>query len=193
MTPSTSDAPDSSASTTVAALGRSRGWAIAFGAVTVVIGVLVMIWPGATVLAVAILFGIQLLVGGIFRLVTAISTSEAETSSRVLFAVIGILSIIAGILCLRAPFQTVAVLALILGLMWVVGGVVEIFHAFGPQVHGRGWAVTSGVVGVLAGVIVLVYPISSLLTLTWLFGILLVVLGVVTIVAALMAHRNAPT
>ena len=192
MTQSVPNATDTGgAAGMVTTIGKSRGWAITFGVITVIIGVLIMVWPGPTLLFVAILFGIQLLIAGIFRLVTGLSRSGIETSSRVLYSVIGILSIIAGILCLKAPIATVGILALIIGLMWVIGGIVEIVHAFGDDVHGRGWLITSGVIGVIAGIIVLVYPGASLVTLTWLFGILLVVLGIVAVVSAIMSGRES--
>ncbi|CCH28307.1 putative membrane protein [Saccharothrix espanaensis DSM 44229] len=169
----------------LAALGQSKGLRVTFGVITVLIGLLVLIWPGLTILTAAVLFGVQLLITGVFWLVSTFTTDGAGTGQRVLFAVAGLLSLLAGILCLRAPFQTIAVLALLLGAIWVVGGVAEIFHGFGTS----GWAVFSGVVTVIAGIVVLVAPLSSMVALAWLFGITLLVLGILSIAAAVSDGR----
>jgi len=49
----------------VAQVGRHWGWVLAFGIITLVIGIAALIWPGRTLVVVAVLFGIQLIVMGI--------------------------------------------------------------------------------------------------------------------------------
>jgi uncharacterized membrane protein HdeD (DUF308 family) len=161
----------------VATLGRSRGWTIAFGVVTLAAGVLVLTWPGQTVLVLAWLIGVQLLISGVFRLVASFSAPQ----SRALLAVAGVLAIVVGILVLRHPLQTVAVLVLLLGLYWVVSGTVEIVHAFSGQMSSRGWAFALGGISVVAGIVLLTFPVSSAATLALLVGLLLVVYGGATI------------
>ena len=142
-------------------------------------------------LFVAVVFGVELIVAGIFRLVAAVALEEGAATSRVLLAVLGLLSILAGVLCLRAPFQTVLLLGLFLGLFFVISGVVEIFQGASGDSPSPGWTVASGVLGLLAGIVVLVWPLSSLVTLTWLFGITLLVIGVMTIAAGFAQRRTA--
>jgi uncharacterized membrane protein HdeD (DUF308 family) len=48
----------------------------------------------------------------------------------------------------------------------------------------RGWAIASGILGILAGIVVLVYPAPSLLVLALVLGIWLLVFGIMEIVAA---------
>lgn len=174
---------------TLALLGRAKALRITFGVLTVAIGVAVLVWPGITLLAAAVLFGVQLLVTGVFWLVSSFTAHTRGGGYRVLMGVAGLLALLGGILALRAPFQTVAVLALILGATWVVGGVAEVFHGFGAS----GWAVFSGVVTLVAGIVVLVAPLSSAVALAWLLGIALVVLGVVSIAGAMTEGRAAST
>jgi uncharacterized membrane protein HdeD (DUF308 family) len=173
----------------IAAIGQSRGWRIGLGVMTAVAGALILAWPGGALVAVAILVGIELIVTGIFRIVTAFSADSAAT--KVLFVVLGLLLIVVGVLCLRSPFHTTAILVLLFGVSCVFSGVIELFHGFGG---GGGGAIASGIVGTLVGVVVLVYPVSSVTTLIWLFGIALLVLGVVTIVGAMYgANRGRAT
>ena len=75
----------------------SRGSAILvgiFGAVTVVVGVLAMIWPGKTVVVLALLFGIQLVVAGIIRFVEGLARTEESGGTRTMLALLGVLSVI---------------------------------------------------------------------------------------------------
>jgi uncharacterized membrane protein HdeD (DUF308 family) len=172
------------------ALGRSWGWILFFGIVTLLAGILTVAWPGRTVLVIAVLFGLQLFVGGIFRLVAAF-TNEAA-GHRVAYTLIGILSIIVGILCLRNLFQTVALLALILGVFWVISGVMDFFTGvFVRDMPRRGWVIFTGILGFLAGLVVLFQPAISLATLAWVLGIWLIVYGSMEIVASFSVRKLA--
>ena len=173
----------------LAAAGSSPALSLGAGAVSVVIGLLVIFWPGITLLVLAVLFAIQFIIAGVLQIVTAFA-ADGGTGSRVLLGLLGALSILVGVLCLRSPLQTVVVLGLLIGAMWVVGGVIGIVHALGAERgSGRGWAIASGIISIIGGVIILVYPALSLLTLTWLLGIVLVVNGVVLIARGFTAQR----
>jgi uncharacterized membrane protein HdeD (DUF308 family) len=163
---------------------------LAAGALSVLIGLLVLAWPGATIRIIAWLFAIQLLIAGVLQLVSAFS-AERGPGGRVLFALLGALSILVGLLCLREPLQTALVLGLLIGAMWVVQGVAGMVHAIANESGAaRGWAITSGVLSVLGGAVVLVYPGTSLVVLTWLFGIVLVAVGGVLIAHGLSTRRS---
>lgn len=180
----------SGAADTLATLGRSRGLLIAFGVITAVAGGLVLAWPGGTLVAVAVVIGLQLIIGGIVRAITAFTFDADSVAGRILFLLLGIVMVVLGILCLRAPLQTIAVLVLLFGLSSVVGGAVELFHGF---TGGGGWSIASGVVSVLVGVVVLAYPVSSVSTLIWLCGIALVVLGLTAVLGAFTPARRRAT
>jgi uncharacterized membrane protein HdeD (DUF308 family) len=171
----------------MAVLGESRWLRIAFGVVTAIAGVLILAWPGGTLVAVAVLLGIQLIVGGVFRAITAFTFPADGVAARILFLLLGILLVILGILCLRSPLQTIAVLVLLFGLSCVVSGAMELFHGFAG---GGGWAIASGIVGILVGIVVLSYPVSSVATLIWLLGIALVVIGLTSILGAFTLGRS---
>ncbi len=166
----------------------SRGVAIFAGAVSVIFGALVIFWPDVTVQVVAVLFGIQLLVHGAFRLAESVAITDASGGSRALLAVLGILSIIVGVLCLRHVLQTIAVLALLLGLFWLVGGIIELFRAITDRsMPNRGLAAVSGALGAVAGIVVLVWPGISVLALAVVLGIWLVIFGLIAIFAGMRA------
>jgi uncharacterized membrane protein HdeD (DUF308 family) len=172
----------------LADLGASWGWLLAFAILTFIVGIVIVIHPTGALSFFAILLGLQLFIGGIFRLVAAFT--RAGEGHRTLFAILGIVSIIVGILCLRHVMQTIAVLGLLLGIFWVVNGLIEFFVAVAEKdVPNRGLTVVMGIIGFIVGIVVLVYPSMSLAALTWVLGLWLLVLGVLGIVGAFRARR----
>ena len=138
-------------------------------------------WPGKTIVVVAILFAAWLFVSGIVSVIQSF-TDEGDAGMRVLHALIGILSVIVGFALLRTPFQSVEVVIFVIGIFWVAQGIVTFITAFSVR-QGRGWRLFMGAIGVLAGLVVLEYPIDSALTLAFFGGIWLVILGIMQVVA----------
>jgi|SRR4029453_1283650 uncharacterized membrane protein HdeD (DUF308 family) len=169
----------------LAGIGRHWGWVLAFGIVTLVLGLLVLAWPDRTVVVIAVLFGLQLVLAGIFRFVAALASDDESGGTRVLLALLGVLSFIVGLYALRHVLVTVAALALLLGIFWIVHGAVEVFAALSHRtMRSRGWTIFMGLLSIVAGVVVLVYPGISLVTLAVVLGIWLLVFGVMEIVLA---------
>jgi uncharacterized membrane protein HdeD (DUF308 family) len=178
----------------LAGIGRHWGWVLTFGIITLLAGLLTVVWPGRTIVVIAVLFGIQLIVAGIFRFVAAFAVDEAAGGTRVLLALLGVLSLIVGLYAVRHLQVTVAALALLLGIFWIVNGAVETFTALShrgmPQ---RGWTIFMGLLGIVAGIVVLVYPGISLLTLALVLGFWLLVYGIMEIVAAFRLRQAGQT
>jgi uncharacterized membrane protein HdeD (DUF308 family) len=170
-------------------IADSPGLMFGAGALSILIGVLVLAWPGATIVVIAWLFAVQMLVAGVLQLVSAFSAGRGP-GGRVLSVLLGALSILVGLLCLRATLQTALLLGLIIGALWVVQGIAGVVDAVGSERGAeRGWAIVSGVLSVVGGAVVLIYPGTSLVVLTWMFGIVLVVVGVVVVIQGLVARR----
>jgi uncharacterized membrane protein HdeD (DUF308 family) len=173
----------------LARVGRHWGWMMAFGIISLLAGVAVLVWPGRTLIVVAVLFGIQLVVTGIFRFVAAFASEDLTGGTRVLLAVLGVLSLIIGLYAVRHVLVTLLALALLFGIYWIVNGAVELFMALSARgVPGRGWTVVMGVISMLAGLLVLVYPAISLLTLVVVLSVWLLVLGLMEIILAIRAR-----
>jgi uncharacterized membrane protein HdeD (DUF308 family) len=169
----------------LAGVGRHWGWVLGFGIVTLLAGLLAIVWPGKTIVAIAVLFGIQLVVAGIFRFVAAFAADDETGGTRVLLALLGVLSFIVGLYALRHVLLTIAALALLLGIFWIVNGAVETFAALSHRgMQGRGWTIFMGLLSVVAGIVVLVYPAISLATLAIVLGFWLLVYGIMEIMLA---------
>ncbi len=166
----------------VARVGRHWGWLLAFGIITVLLGIIALAWPGRTLVVVAVLFGAQLIVMGIFRFVGAIASEDLTGANRVLLALLGVLSLIVGLYAVRHLLVTLFALVVLLGIFWIVSGAVELFMALSHrEMSQRGWNAIMGVISIVAGIVVLAYPDISLLVLAVLLSIWLVIFGVMEI------------
>ena len=173
-------------------LGRHWGWVLSFGIITLAAGVAVLVWPSATLLVIAVVFGVQLIVAGIFRFVAAFATDDASGGTRILLALLGVISIIIGLWAVRHVLLTLLALVVLLGIFWVVNGAIELFTALSHrELPARGWTAAMGVLSVVAGIIVLIYPGETLLVLSVVLGIWLLVYGAMEIMAAFRFRRLA--
>lgn len=167
-----------------AALAVAREWpAVMFvGLLTVVFGVVVVAWPSQTLVVLSVLLGIQLLLVGLFRLISAFS-SEAIAPGFLGF--VGILGMVAGVAVLRRPFETVAVLATILGIVWIVSGTIDIISAIADSRLDDRWLLgLAGLLAVAAGVIVVSWPQPTVAVIAWIAGIYLMIAGIATMYGA---------
>ena len=164
---------------TLTDLGRHWGWVLAYGIITVLAGLAALVWPAPTIVVLAVVFGIQLIVAGIYRIIAAFGTDDASGAVRVLYALLGIFSITVGLYAVRHVLVTIVALPLILGIYWVVNGAIELFTALvHREMPGRGWIGVTGFLSILAGLVAFLYPAITLLGLALVLGIWLVVLGI---------------
>ena len=154
------------------------------GVAAVVLGVLVLVWPGETLVLVGTLFGIYLLISGAFQIAGAFGT-HVPGHLRALGLLSGALSVLLGLICFRGPMESILLLAIWIGFGWLLRGIMQIFVAMSADaMPARGWQIAFGVIGVIAGIVLISSPITSLATLTLLAGIWLVVLGVIEVIHA---------
>ncbi len=157
---------------------------LASGVLAVILGVMVLIWPGITILLAAIFFGAYLLVTGIAQVIFAFSL-HVSAGGRVLLFLSGAAALILAVLCFRSLQDSILLLAIWIGIAFIFRGVATAVSAISdPSLPGRGWELFIGVISLIAGVIVLASPFQSLETLTLVVGIWLVVLGVFEVVSA---------
>jgi uncharacterized membrane protein HdeD (DUF308 family) len=109
-------------------IGRHWGWLLFFGILMVVAGIFAVAWPGPTVVVLAVLFGIQILVSGIFSFINAFATDESG-GMRVWNVIIGILGIVIGLYAIRHIIVSVVALALLIGIYWVAYGISQMYCA----------------------------------------------------------------
>ncbi|MCL6668323.1 HdeD family acid-resistance protein [Streptomyces panaciradicis] len=161
------------------------------GVASLVLGVLVLVWPGASLLAAGVLFGLYLLVSGVFQLIAAFGTHRS-TSLRVLAFISGALSILLGLFCLRGPMRSILLLALWIGIGWLIRGITQtLAAAHDKEMPARGWQIFLGVLTLVAGIVLIDSPFESVAVLTLVSGIWLVAVGIVEIITAIRIRGRA--
>ena len=158
--------------------------ALLSGILAVILGILVLAWPGKTIIVAAIIFGAYLLVTGIAQVVFAFSL-HVSAGGRVLLFISGAASMILAVLCFRSLQDSILLLAIWIGVGFIFRGVATAVSAISdPTLPGRWWEIFIGGITLLAGVIVLASPFESIATLTLVVGIWLIVIGVFEAVSA---------
>lgn len=159
------------------------------GILTVILGAMVLAWPGPTLLVAAILFGAYLLVTGISQVFHAF-TLHISGGGRALLFISGAASLVLAVLAFRHIGDAILLLAIWIGIGFVFRGVALAAAAISDHdTPGRGWEIFIGIVTVLAGIVLLAYPFASLPTLLWVTGVWLVVIGVMEIIASLAVRK----
>lgn len=156
------------------------------GVLTLIVGILALAWPGISVLAAAIAFGVYLLITGVAQVVFAFSL-HVSTGNRILLFISGAASLILAVLAFRHFGQGYAVLllAIWIGIGFVFRGVATTVSAISdPALPGRAWSIFLGAITLIAGIVVLASPFASIITLAIVVGIWLVIIGVFEVVAA---------
>ena len=173
-----------------------RSWwrrvALLGGVVSVTLGLILIIWPDATLYIVAVLIGLWLILSGAVRVAQAAFIPEGRSAgARVLQAIAGIVFIVVGVLCMKNLTTSLTLLALVIGIAWLFGGVVEVFAAFSPAMHGWGrvGGIVLGVIAIAAAITILVWPEPSLRVIVWITGLWLLALGLVQLFLAWRARK----
>jgi uncharacterized membrane protein HdeD (DUF308 family) len=135
-------------------LGWPRWALITFGIISIIAGVMALVWPGVTVLALVIILGIQILIWGVFLVVNAFQTGQG----RVLAVIFGVLALIAGTSLFLRPVRNLGAVVLVLSVFWVVGGLIEVIESIVERTRGWGWELASGLLSIAAGIIAIVWP-----------------------------------
>jgi len=120
---------------------------------------------------------------------TAATATNQDRSTLPWWVVLleGIAAIVIGLLLLTSPVMTTAVLVQFLGLYWLIAGIFQIIAIFVDSSQ-WGWKLFVGIVGIIAGVIILRHPLWSTLlvpsTLVILLGLLGITIGIIKLIQA---------
>lgn len=159
------------------------------GVLAVALGVLVLRWPGETILVAAILFGLYLLVSGAAQVIFAFGL-HVTAGGRVLLFISGAASLVLAVLCFRhfsdsGEAYAILLLAIWIGVGFIFRGVATSISAISdPHLPGRPWQIFLGLISLIAGIVMIGSPFASLAVLTLVVGIWLIVIGVFEVVSS---------
>jgi uncharacterized membrane protein HdeD (DUF308 family) len=169
---------------------KSYWWLLVVsGVIAIIIGGALLLWPGKTLTVVGFLIGIWMLLFGIMRFLIALF--GGDTDGRWVLMIVGVVGIVLGIVVMRNPSETVAIIVLIAAIFWIISGLVDIFRGIGDNdIDNRGWVIAGGALAIAAGAVVLLWPAASVLVLAIIAGVFFIVDGVMQIVAGFQV-KNA--
>jgi uncharacterized membrane protein HdeD (DUF308 family) len=138
-------------------------------------GVVVLAYPDPSLNVLCVILGVYLLVAGVLSIVVTVSDEDRSSAGMLL----GIVALIAGIVVIRHPSQSLVAVALAIGLYFLVAGALDLARAIiGPR---RLPALVRGVVLVAAGTVILSSPHITVTTLAVVAGISLCIHGAIQI------------
>jgi uncharacterized membrane protein HdeD (DUF308 family) len=172
---------------------RDNWWLIALrGLLGVIFGVVALLFPGATILSLVLLFSAYMLVDGLFAIVAAVRAARGRARwGYLLFQ--GIVSIATAVIAFLWPAITVVAFILLIAAWSIVSGCLMLGAAFRiDERHGRWWLAFDGILSLVYGVLLIVMPLLGALVLAWWIGAFSLVFGVALIILAfrLRLRRN---
>ena len=193
---STSNAPSKgfafygdSANTAQATVTVIKTGLIVGAILSALVGIIVLSWPMATLVVVAVLFGLYFLARGIVRVAVGAFGSGLTAGGRAISIVLGVLLVGVGIYALTNTLGTLTLLGILIGISWIIDGIATLIESSNKA--SRGFAIAAGVISVAAGVVVLAVPIDGVATLTIIAGIFLIVLAMAQAVGAIVLTSAA--
>jgi uncharacterized membrane protein HdeD (DUF308 family) len=161
------------------------GWVALRGVAAILFGVLAFVWPGATLLTLAIFWGAYVLVDGVAAIVAGIRIRDGSRPVWPL-VLIGVVGVVAGIGAFAWPGLTAYVLLMFIGFWAIVMGVLQILAAIRvrKEIDNEWMLILSGALSVLFGLVMVLAPGIGALAVIWvlasysiLFGVMLVALA----------------
>jgi len=156
------------------------------GVLALIVGILILVWPGKTAAVVTAIIAIYAIAAGLVYAGLGIFSKTKGGWARIGHIVLGILFIIAGVVALFNLAASTAWLALfigiLVGIMWIVEGIVALSTL--GDASSKGWSIFFAILSIVAGIIVLFSPVWGTIVLWWILGISLIVLGIINIVRA---------
>ena len=168
---------NSQVSSDTAPLRAKWGWIVALGVVYLLAGFIAL---GSVVMATVasiLVVGVMMIVAGVAEVFSAFQIKS--WGKFLLWALLGVLYIIAGFVTFENPLLAAALLTLILGASLVASGIMRIILGFSMKRETPWiWVLLSGVITLLLGLLILAHwPVSSLYILGVFLGIDLIVAG----------------
>ncbi|WP_371783780.1 HdeD family acid-resistance protein [Streptosporangium subroseum] len=155
----------------------SRTWWVYLirGVCAILFGLLAIIWPGMTLFVLVAVFGAYAIVNGVFEL---FSSGRGGSRGWTIFSGVG--SILIGLLVLFWPGITALILLLLIASWAVVVGILEVVAAIMLRrvVEGEWMFIVSGVLAVLFGILLFLWPATGALAIAWLIGAMAIVYGI---------------
>ncbi|MGW0197697.1 HdeD family acid-resistance protein [Nonomuraea sp. NPDC003201] len=160
----------------------TRSWWLLLirGLASLIFGILALIWPAITLLVLVIFFGAYALVGGVAELIAGF---RHGAESRAWLIISGIIGILAGIATFIWPGITSLALLYVVAFWAIFAGVSEIIAGIKLRkaIDNEWMLIVGGILSLIFGILLLIWPAAGLLSLVWLVGIFAILHGIAMI------------
>ena len=171
------------------ALGRNWWALLILGIVSMIVGAIIIINPGGSTWVIAVVLAIYLVISGIVSLVRAFGHG-LPGSYRALLIISGAIGLLLGLLMFRfGAEEKVEIFGIFVGVWFLFSGIFQLINS-SNLAEGKGWAIFSGIVYLLAGIVLLVNP-WAVEIFVWIAGIWLVVLGIFEVISSFQVKSLA--
>lgn len=162
------------------------------GIALLMFGIAAVMWPGITIVSLATIFAVYMLLAGITDILVAFGSIK-ERSSWFLTLLLGVIEVAVGGYLLKNPGLALATFIATIGFSILFQGVLTVIASFvetnDPGVRLLG--IIEGFLGVIAGFVVLQYPVSGGLAFTWILGVYGIIAGTISVASALSLKHTA--
>jgi uncharacterized membrane protein HdeD (DUF308 family) len=178
---------------TVQSVAKTTWWLVLLrGIFTALFGIIALVSPGIAILSLVWVFGVYAILDGIAAVALGIrSRGEPHWAWT---TIQGVVSVLAGLIALIWPAITALALLFVIAFWAITLGAGEIGGAFAARKRGStewGWTLAAGILNVVFGVLLLLWPSSGILTLVWLVGIFTLAGGIALVILAFRVRSAA--
>ncbi len=165
------------------------GWYLTAGVCLIVLGIIALIFEFSATLAGVFVLGVIIAVAGVVQIVAAFRSHGA--GHVFLHLLVGVLDLIVGLILLTHPLAGALIVTLFLAAMLIVGGLFRIFSTFGAHYPHAGWAILSGIIACILGILLWAqWPVSAIWFIGFCVGINFIFLGISWIALATRLHSG---
>jgi len=171
----------------------SRYWwmTVLRGVFWILFGIVMLAWPGISLLSLTIALGIVIFADGIVNVGNAFAGRKVHEDWWVLLLV-GLTGIGVGALTFYSPQTTAIALVFYVAIWAIATGLLQIAAAIRlrKQLAGEIWWILAGLASVVFGVLLIARPAAGALTLLWLFAVYAIAFGVLLVLLAFRVRRG---
>jgi uncharacterized membrane protein HdeD (DUF308 family) len=159
------------------------------GVLAILFGLMALFWPGITLIALAVVFGVYALIDGVLAAYAATRAAKEQRAWLIFTAVVGIL---AGIIAILRPVAAIIALSVLIGIWAIVIGAMEIVAAWRirKEIKGEAFIMIAGVLSIVFGVLVFASPMLGALSVAILIGIYALLAGIALVVLSLQVRKR---
>lgn len=158
------------------------GIGMARGMFTVLFGIIALVWPGLTLVSLAVITAIWLFLSGIMGAMTSLFMRD-NYEHWFLRLILSVVQFGVGAYLVQRPDISISTFMLAIGLAFIIEGGIEMVLALSSDADGgsKALSLVVGMLSIIGGVAVWNYPVSGSLAFVWVLGLIALVMGTATI------------